>query len=208
MNDVVLALMCGGLHRFFGRREWRARLDYRVVVPVNMRPPEDARASGNRVSALFLSLPVDESDPLRRYARIRAESERLKASRAAEGIDLLTRLADWAGSAGFTAFGVRLATRLRPYNLIVTNVPGPHFPLYVLGARLKELYAQLPLFAHQGLGVAVLSYCGRLHVSLVGDWDVAPDVARLRDAIAESFAELVDAAVAAAPDAPRARRAR
>jgi len=205
VNDVVLATVAGGLHRFFGRREWRARLDYRILVPVNMRPPGDERAGGNRVSALFLSLPVEERNPLRRYARIRAESERTKASRAAEGIDLFTRITDWTGSTGLTAFGVRLASRLRPYNLIVTNVPGPQFPLYVLGARLVELYPQVPLFAHQGLGVAVLSYCGRLHFGLTGDWEVARDLGRLREAIGDAFAELVSAAAGAVP--PAARRA-
>jgi len=194
VNDVVLATVCGGLHRFFASRRWRARLEYRIVVPVNMRPPGDGRAAGNRTSALFLSLPVGTRDPLRRYAQIRAESERIKASRAADGFDLLTRFADWTGSTGLTAFGVQLASRLRPYNLIVTNIPGPQFPLYVLGARLVELYPQVPLFANQGLGVAVLSYCGRLHFGLIGDWEVARDLGRLREAFGDAFAELVDAA--------------
>ena len=207
VNDVVLAVACGALHRFFGGREWRARLDYRVVVPVNMRSPADVPAEGNRASARFLSLPVAESDPLRRYERIRAESERIRASRAAEGIDLFIRFADWAGSAGFTAFGVRLATRLRPYNLIVSNVPGPQFPLYFSSTRLLAVYPQLPLFEHQGLGIAVLSYCGRLHFGLVGDREVARDLGRLCDAIGDAFTELVEAAAAASARPDRSRRA-
>jgi WS/DGAT/MGAT family acyltransferase len=197
VNDVVLAVVSGALHRFLGRsRAWPARFDYRIVVPVNMRAPGDLRAA-NQVSALFLSLPVAERDPLARFARIRAETERLKRSRAAEGIELMTALADRFGPTWLTRFGVSLVNGLRPYNLIVTNVPGPAFPLYVLGARLLELYPQLPLFEQQGLGVAVLSYDGRLGFGLIADWERVPELARLREALAEAFEELEAASRAA-----------
>jgi WS/DGAT/MGAT family acyltransferase len=194
VNDVVLAIVAGALHRFLGARaEWPVRVDQRVVIPVNMRPAGDATPTANHVSALFLSLPVAEPDPLRRHERIRRETERLKGSRAAQGIEALARLADELAAPWLTRLGVRLATGLRPYNLIVTNVPGPRLPLYVLGARLVELYPHLPLFAHQGLGVAVLSYDGRLGFGLIADREVVPDLARLADAIPAAFAELTDA---------------
>jgi WS/DGAT/MGAT family acyltransferase len=200
VNDVVLSTVAGALHHFLGEeRAWKARLDYRVVVPVNVRPPGDDFSAANRVSALFLSLPVAEPDPLRRHARIREETERLKASRAARGMDLWARLADGSGSMLLTRFGVGLATALRPYHLIVTNVPGPQMPLYVLGARLLELYPLLPLFERQGLGVAVLSYDGGLGFGLSADRDALPDVERFADALDEALAELAAAT-------PRSRR--
>ncbi len=191
LNDVVLATVCGALHRFLGkRREWRTRLDYRIVVPVNLRHPGDEHTGGNRVSAYFLSLPIAEFNALRRYDAIRTATASLKGSRAAEGIDLLTQLTDHAGGTWLTRLGGRVIDRLRPYNLIVTNVPGPPFPLYILGARLLEVIPMLPLFERQGLGVAVLSYCGRLQFGLIGDRELAPDLGSLCEALVASFAEL------------------
>lgn len=195
VNDVVLATVAGALHRFLGTRQaWPVRVDQRVVIPVNMRPAGDTAPTANHVSALFLSLPVAEPDPLRRYERIRGETERLKGSRAAHGIDALARLADTLANPWITRLGVRLVNRLRPYNLIVTNVPGPRVPLYVLGARLVELYPHLPLFEHQGLGVAVLSYDQQLGFGLIADREVVPDLAGLAEAIPAAFAELAEAA--------------
>jgi hypothetical protein len=92
-----------------------------------------------------------------------------------------------------TLMGARLASRLHPYNLIVTNVPGPPMPLYVLGAPLREVYPHLPLFEQQGLGVAVLSYCGKVGFGLIADRDLVPDLPCLREGLAESFAELESA---------------
>jgi len=190
VNDVVLAVVAGALRRHLRRRRVAlGKLDFRVVIPVSMRRPGD-RGSGNRVSALFLSLPLAERDPRRRFQRIRRETRRLKRSRAAEGIDLFARLADGLGSDWLTYWGVRLASAVRPYNLIVTNVPGPQRPLYLLGARLQELFPQLPLFERQGLGVAVMSYWGRVCFGLVADWDVVPDLGDLADDLDASFAEL------------------
>jgi diacylglycerol O-acyltransferase len=191
LNDVVLATVCGALHRFLDvRRDWTARFDYRVIVPVNMRPAGDERAGGNQVSAYFLSLPLTETHPKRRYDTIRTATAALKDSRAAEGIDLLTQLTDRFGGTAMTRLGGRVIDRLRPYNLIITNVPGPQFPLYMLGARLLELVPQLPLFEEQGLGVAVLSYCGQIQIGLTGDRDLAPDLEALRESLLAAFAEL------------------
>jgi len=159
-------------------------------VPVNLRRPGDEPAGGNRVSAYFLSLPIAEFNPLRRYDAIQTATAGLKGSRAAEGIELLTQLTDRVGGTWLTRLGGRVIDRLRPYNLIVTNVPGPSFPLYILGARLLEVIPMLPLFEQQGLGVAVLSYCGRLQFGLIGDRELAPDLGSLCAALVASFAEL------------------
>lgn len=193
INDVVLATVAGALHRFFGAAgEWPTWLDYRVVVPVNMRPPGEMHAA-NRVSAHFLSLPVEERDPLRRYERVCERIGAAKRSRAAEGFELMTRVADRIAAPWLTRFGVQLASGLHPYHLIVTNVPGPQFPLYLLGARLVDLHPHLPLFAHQGLGIAALSYCGRIGIGLVADFERIPDLGPLEAGLAESFEELAEA---------------
>ena len=192
LNDVVLTTVAGALHHFLGAgAEWQARFDYRVVVPVNLRPPGDESAGGNRVSAHFLSLPVSDKNARRRYRRVRSATERMKETHAADGIELMTKLTDQVASIPLLRFGGELIAWMRPYNLIVTNVPGPRVPLYVLGAKLLALYPALPLFEAQGLGVAVLSYEGKLGVGLLGDRELAPDLTELREAIEASFEELV-----------------
>jgi WS/DGAT/MGAT family acyltransferase len=193
VNDVVLAVVTGGVRRFLEARGTKLRgLDYRVVIPVNMRAFREGidPGEGNRAAAWFLSLPVAEADPARRVQRICRETARLRESRAAVGLDWFTRIVDWTGSTFLTYAGVRLAARVHPYHLIVSNVPGPQFPLYLLGARMLAIHPQLPLFESQGLGVAVLSYDGKLCFGLVGDWDVVPDLDVVADGIREAFEEL------------------
>ena len=195
VNDVVLAVVAGAVRHFLMARGVQpADLKFRIVIPVNMRSGAHDLAASNHVSGFFLSLPVHEPDPLRRVARIQEDTRRLKQSKAALGIDLLTRFADWSGSTLLTLAGVRLASRLQPYNLIVTNVPGPQYPLYLLSARMLEIYPQLPLFENQGLGVAVMSYDGRINWGLVGDWDLMPDLCGFTGAVDAAFHELLAAA--------------
>lgn len=195
VNDVVLTLVASAMRRFLLRRgEAIDEMDYRVVIPVNMRPSSESPEAANRVSAFFLSLPLGEPDPIGRFEAVRAETKRLKESRAAAGVDFFTQLVERSGSTWLTRAGVRLAARVQPYNLIVSNVPGPQLPLYVLGARLLELFPLPPLFERQGLGIAVMSYDGRLCWGLTADRDVAPDVSALARDLDAALAELHDAA--------------
>jgi WS/DGAT/MGAT family acyltransferase len=195
VNDVVLTVVTGAVRRFLkARRVPLGKLDFRVVIPVNMRSgPEDMKAA-NRVSALFLSLPIAERDPVRQFEKIKAGTRRLKRSRAAQGIELFTRFMDWSGWDLLTFWGVRVASTVRPYNMIVTNVPGPQFPLYLLGRRLETFYPHTPLFENQGMGVAVMSYLGKVCFGLTADWDLVPDLSVFARAIDSSFAELSAAA--------------
>jgi len=204
VNDVVLAIVAAATRRFLERRGERLEeIDYRVVVPVNARSPSGDPGVANRVSAFFLSLPVAESDPLVRFETVRSETARLKSSRTAEGIDFLAQLVDRAGSAWLTGLGVRLAERVQPYNQIVSNVPGPQYPLYVLGARMLELLPLSVLFERQGLGTTVMSYDGKLCWGMVADRDVVPDLAALARDVEAALAELRQAASKRPPAQPK-----
>ena len=198
INDVVLATVAGAVRSFLQHRHARTHnIDYRVVVPVSVRPEGETDPSGNRVSAWMMSLPIGEAEPLRRYQRVRETTLELKRSNQAHGIEVFTQLAEYA--APIMTLGVRLAARLEPYNMIVTNVPGPQQPLYLLGARMLSGYPNVPLFEKQGLAVALLSYDGRLNWGFHADWDLVPDLDRFTAAVEESFAELLDAARNATP---------
>lgn len=197
INDVVLATVAGGVRRFLRRRGVAADgLFFRAVVPVSVRTPDEQGVSNNRVSGWLAELPLDEADPVRRLGRVRDVTARLRRSHQARGPELMSRAAEFA-MPGMLTVGVRLTARLSPYNLIVTNVPGPPLPLYMLGARLVGGYPLVPLFENQGLGIALFSYAGQLCWGFNADWDLVPDLRRFVDAIAASQRELVDAADAA-----------
>jgi len=195
VNDVVLTIVTGMMRRLLRKRRVRLKgLDFRVTVPVNMRAgPQDAERA-NKVSAWFLSLPVAEPNALRRFERVREQTQRCKELQAAEGFDLLWRLADWSGSPRFGNRLADLASLVQPYNLIVTNIHGPEVPLYMLGARLSGFYPTLPLFANQGLAVAALSYQGRICLGFTGDRDLMPDLADMPAHVEAAVQELRGAA--------------
>jgi WS/DGAT/MGAT family acyltransferase len=197
VNDVLLTIATSAMRRFLTKRHVELDdLDLRVVVPVSMRRGAEDGAAANRVSAWFIRLPVAERDPLAQFAELKAEARELRKSKAAQGIDLFMRFADWSGSDPLTEWVIRFASTRRLYNLVVSNVPGPQIPLYLLGARLQVVYPQIPLFVNQGLGIAVMSYCGKVCFGLIGDSDLAPDLGLLARSIDWSFGELKAAAKA------------
>ena len=178
INDVVLTIVSGAVRQLLRRRRVPLKgLDFRLAVPVDIRDGEADLESRNKVSNWFVSLPVAQRDPKRRFERIRAQTRRLKSLNAARGVDLFMRLADLSGSTLLPSGLVGIVSLLNPYNMIVSNIRGPEFPLYLLGARLTEFYPHLPLFDGQGLAVAAMSYLDKIHVGLIGDWDLMPDLA-------------------------------
>jgi WS/DGAT/MGAT family acyltransferase len=206
INDVVLATVAGALRRFLHRRRVPLDgLDFRTVVPVSVRGDDERGQMNNRASAWILSLPIQERDARRRHARVRETTERLKATRQARGAQILAGLAELAGSLTFLHLGVRLMQAINPYNLIVSNVPGPPIPLYLLGAPLVAGYPMLPLFENQGLGVALFSYGEHLFWGFNGDWDLMPDLNHLVRDMQASFDDLHAAAIGTA-ERPRQRR--
>lgn len=193
INDVVLATVTGALRRYLlGRGCDVEELDYKIVVPVSIRNPEDLGTLGNRVAAWMLALPIYEADARERYALVSQTTARIKQTKLAQGVGVLSQVAELVDP--IMTLGIRLASSLHPYNLIVSNVPGPQFPLYLLGARLLEGYPAVPLFEYQGLGIATFSYDGHLFWGLNADWELVPDLHDIAEGLVASFEELQQAA--------------
>jgi WS/DGAT/MGAT family acyltransferase len=194
INDVVLATVAGGVRSFLDRRGGKiGKGDFRVGVPVNLRGVPQASGTGNQIWAWIVSLPITARNPRARMQLLHEETERLKTSEQAQGGELVTTAVDWTSS-NLMPLGVRLLTRMQPYNMLVTNVPGPPMPLYLLGARIEALYPYAPLFDRQGLGIALFSYASKLSWGIVGDWDLLPDLSEFADAIRRAFQRLRRAA--------------
>ena len=199
LNDVVLAVVTGGVRRLLESRRFSVRdLPFRVMAPVSTRSSEQRGSLGNRVSGWLVDLPIDERDPIRVLARIASVTARLKDTNEALGAEVLTRVSEWAGGT-LLNLGTRLAKNTLSFNTVVTNVPGPQVPLYLLGARMVEAYPVVPLFVNQGLGIALFSYGGRLFWGLNADWDIMPDVEQLAQYLKDAFRDLLAAADAVAP---------
>lgn len=189
LNDVALTVVSGALRRALGSRVPRGG-SVRVAVPVSVRRAEEYGAPGNRVSLWLLPLPIADRDPLVRLSCIAAITTELKRRGDAATTELITQAADWTGAAVVHAV-TRLLNSARVYNLIVTNVPGPPFPLYLVDAPMRAAYPHLPLFESQGIGLALLSYCGRLHWGLTTDWAQGDFAGELHRGLEESVEELV-----------------
>lgn len=202
LNDVVLAAVAGAVRRFLARRGQELGPDdvFRVMVPVSVRRREERGRPGNRVVNFLARLPVDERDPLRRLERTSETLGQLKRARLAQGAEILEDLSDRTFDSLVSEF-VRLAARTRAYNLVVTNVPGPPRPLYLLGARMTEIHPLVPLFAGQALGIALFSYDGALCWGFNGDWDALPD---LHDFVLDIERELEELRAVAEQSAARA----
>jgi diacylglycerol O-acyltransferase len=192
VNDVILATVAGALRDFLLRRRVRPEtIDFRVSAPVSMRRDEERGKFGNRVSSWIIKLPVGEENPLKRLDAIHRMTQELKASRQALGVEMIMAMAEWTPTF-LVSLGARAASG--PINTIVTNVPGPQFPLYLLGAKLVEAFPLVPLLENTGLGIALFSYDGKLCWGFNGDYELMPDLRTFVRAIEASFAALAKAA--------------
>jgi WS/DGAT/MGAT family acyltransferase len=177
------------LGRFLRRRGVETDgLVLKVLVPVSVRATDQRGALGNKVSAMWAQLPMDQDDPAACFERIHTEMGDLKASSQAVGAEVLTGLADFAPTTIFSQ-AARLQARQRVFNLVVTNVPGPQQPLYLLGRRMLAIYPVVPLAPMTAVGIAIMSYCGRLSFGIMADFDAVPD---LGDLIADLEGALFD----------------
>lgn len=198
VNDVVLAAVTGALGRHLRRRGTTTEgLELKAMVPVSVRTNDEQHQFGNRVTAMMAPLPVWCRDPIAREKIVRESMEHLKHGGQAVGAEALTELTGFAPPTIMGQAARLLSRRQRFFNVVITNVPGPQIPLYLLGRELLDPFPLVPLAKNQGLGIAVLSYNGRMDFGLVGDYDVMYD---LEDLAADLRASLADLAYAAGVD--------
>jgi diacylglycerol O-acyltransferase len=162
-------------------------------VPVSVRQDVERGALGNKVAAIMAPLPVWCQEPVARLDIVREELKGLKSGGQAVGAQVLTDLSGFAPSTIMDQAS-RLMARQRFFNLVVTNVPGPQFPLYLMGRRMLDPFPMVPLAKGQGLGVALLSYDGAINFGVVGDFDLLWDIDEFSADLYDSLAELAVAA--------------
>jgi WS/DGAT/MGAT family acyltransferase len=204
VNDVVLAVTAGALRRWLRSRGIRTQgLELRGLVPVSLRTEDERGMLGNRLAVFRAPLPVYAEDPVERLRIVRAEMSKVKQSNQVMGAEAISALNDFAPPTVLAqASRINFSTRL--FNMIVTNVPGPQFPLYVLGRELQTVVPVAFLPAKHALSIANFSYNGNVSFGLLGDFDAMDDIEVMRDGIEDSLRELVEAAKRQrAPKAPR-----
>ena len=193
VNDAVLTAVTLALGRHLERRGVATEgLELRAFVPVSVRDDSGRGETGNRVAGMMAPLPVWAREPATCFELIHEAMAGVKETGQALGAKALTDLSGLA-SPTILSQAMRVATRRHLFNLVVTNVPGPQRPLYLLGRELIDLIPMVPLARGQALGIAVMSYDGRVCFGLSGDWDVMPDLDDLAEDIRAAIAELEDA---------------
>jgi diacylglycerol O-acyltransferase / wax synthase len=199
VNDVVLTVVTGALREWLHGRGVRTEgLELRALVPVSIRTEDERGNLGNKIAVMRGPLPVYVEDPVRRLRIVTEQMEGLKRSKQALGAEVISRFNDFAPPTLLAqASRVNFSTRL--FNLIVTNVPGPQLPLYVLGREMEEIFPVAFLPQNHVLAVAIMSYNGRIGFGLLADYDAVGDVDEIAEGISASLAELEEAAAAAAP---------
>jgi WS/DGAT/MGAT family acyltransferase len=199
VNDVVLAVVAGAMRRYLklARQTDPDTLRFVAMAPVSVRDASERGRLGNRVAAWLLPLPLAERDPVKRLEVVREETEALKRRHGALGAQTVSEAIEWLGSTPIS-LGARLMEYAAPFNLVVTNVPGPREPLYLLGARMLEAHPLMPLMGTLGLGIALFSYGRTLSWGFTADWDLVPDLHELVLAVEHEFRRLRERASAAA----------
>ena len=190
VNDVVLAVIAGALRRYLvGRGVSGAQARVRALVPVSVRRESEHLLLGNRVAAMFVSLPVGVADPTERLRAVALELRTLKERGQPQATELFLDIAG-AVPSPLAPWVTRLATVRPVVNTVCTNIPGPRETRYMLGRRMVELHPIVPLAVGIGLGFAILSYDGMLSICANTDPGLVPDAGRIPEALAESVEEM------------------
>lgn len=199
VNDVVLAVVSGALRHWLRGRGIRTEgLEMRALVPVSIRAEHEHGQLGNRIAAMRGPLPVYVEDPVARLAVVREAMIGLKDSKQAVGAEVLAGAQSFAPPT-ILAQAARINFSTRLFNLIVTNVPGPQFPLYVRGRQMLDVFPVAFLPRGHALAVAIMSYNGGINFGLLADFDALPDLGVITEGIESSLAELLTAAERSAP---------
>jgi WS/DGAT/MGAT family acyltransferase len=189
VNDVILSVATGALRAFLERRGDPVPERMVALVPMSIRRQEEQHDLGNRIATLLVSLPLAERDPRRRLEAVHATTAKLKQSEQARAASLVIEATGWAPP---TINRVLSAAMTKPltWNLVISNVPGPQLPFYLLGNRMREVYPFVPL-SPQGhaLSIGVVSYDGGVFFGLAGDRDAVRDIDDLAAAIETAIAE-------------------
>lgn len=194
VNDVVLAISAGAIRRWLiGRGVETDGLELRAMVPVSVRTDDEHGQMGNKLTTMRAPLPVFEPDPVARLEIVSAAMDGLKQSKQALGAEVIARLNDFAPPT-LLAQAARLTFSTRLFNLLVTNVPGPQIPLYVLGRKLLQPIPIAFLAKNHALAIGVMSYNGEVNVGLIGDFDSMSDIGTIAEGLDLSLAELTAAA--------------
>jgi diacylglycerol O-acyltransferase len=192
VNDVLLAAITRGFRDLLDARgELADGLVVRSLVPISVRGQNEQGLITNRVSAVLANLPVGEPDPLRRLALLREQMDDLKNTDQAVGAQLLTEMLGFAAPT-LLALGSRAAFRI-PQPLVqtvTTNVPGPRFPLYILGRRMEGAYPYVPIGDNLRISIAIFSYLDRISFGVTADYSSVPDIDILAEGISRGLAEL------------------
>jgi diacylglycerol O-acyltransferase / wax synthase len=198
VNDVVMALCAGALRVWLQKHDALPEGPLVAAVPVSIRTEEQKGTHGNRVSSVIASLPTHLADPAERLAAVHEAMGAAKDQHNALPADLLTDIAQFsmpalANQANRLATRLRLLQRMPPFNLIISNVPGPTVDLYLCGARLDGIYPLSAIADGQGLNLTVLGSNGKLNFGALADRDLVPDVDLIIDALKDEIVALSDA---------------
>jgi WS/DGAT/MGAT family acyltransferase len=199
VNDVVLAVCAGALRTYLAAQGDVLTEDLVAMVPISVRADAEKGAMGNRVSGMLVSLATTIDDPVERLRAVSQSTRQAKDQDRAIGADTLTNWTEFAAPAvaaraARLVSSLKVADRFRPlFNVVISNVPGPNFPLYSAGARMVAMYPMGPISEGVGLNITVMSYLGSVGFGLVGCREVAPQLEDLAVYVGEALDELVKA---------------
>jgi WS/DGAT/MGAT family acyltransferase len=199
VNDVVMAMCAGALRRWLAGHDALPEQPLVAMIPVSIRDPASKGALGNKVSAMLATLPTNVDDPLKRLEIVHAATTLAKSQQAAIPQGLVDQVSDFAppaltARAARVVFATGLLHRLPPFNLTISNVPGPNIPVYLCGAKLLAHYPVSVITDGQGLNITVVGYLGRLHFGLTACRELIPDIDALAGFLAEELEILLEAA--------------
>jgi diacylglycerol O-acyltransferase / wax synthase len=199
VNDVVMAMCAGALRRWLADHQALPATPLIAMIPVSVRDPASKGTMGNKVSAMLATLPTHVADPAQRVRIVHAATKIAKAQQAAIPQGLVDQISDFAppaltARAARVVFATGVLHRLPPFNLTISNVPGPNVPVYLCGAKLLAHYPVSVVTDGQGLNITLVGYLGQLHFGLVSCRELAPDLDTLAGYLVGELDVLVKAA--------------